>query len=151
MSERLLAVLTRLLIGLFFLVPSTQIFGQDEPHEPSDPHHESVEEHATDSGHDEHADEEFNATEYILDHVSDSHEWHLLTKKDGHHVSVPLPVILYSKNSGFHVFMSSKIAHGHRHHGFQMGHGTIEVVDKNGETVKAEFITFGDFYKKISF
>ncbi len=75
-------------------------------------------------------DEEFNATEYILEHVNDSHEWHILTKKDGHHVSVPLPVILYSKHSGFHIFSSSKIAHGHNHNGFQMGHGTMEVMNR---------------------
>ena len=120
MSERFLAVLTRLLIGLIFLVPGTLLYGQDEHHDTADSHSE----------------EEFNATEYILDHVSDSHEWHLLTKKDGHHVSVPLPVILFSKHSGFHVFMSGKLAHGHSHHGFQMGHGSIEVVNKKGETVE---------------
>ncbi len=32
--------------------------------------------------------------------------------------------------------MSSKIAHGHSHDGFQMGHGTIEVINKKGETVE---------------
>ncbi len=32
--------------------------------------------------------------------------------------------------------MSSKIAHGHSHDGFQMGHGSIEVVNKKGETVE---------------
>ena len=133
MSERFQAVLTRLLIGLIFLVPGTQLLGQDEHHDTEVAHQETAENLGSEDGHHEGA-EEFNATEYILDHVSDSHEWHLLTKKDGHHVSVPLPVILYSKHSGFHVFMSSKIAHGHSHHGFQMGHGTIEVVNKNGET-----------------
>jgi len=135
-SERFLAVLTRLLIGLIFLVPGTQLYGQDEHHETDEVYHESVAENETESAHGEDAQEEFNATEYILDHVSDSHEWHLLTKKDGHHVSVPLPVILYSKQSGLHVFSSKHIAHGHSHHGFQMGHGSIEVVNKKGETVE---------------
>ena len=51
-------------------------------------------------------------------------------------MSVPLPVILYSKHSGLHAFLSNKIAHGHTHDGFQMGHGTIEVVNKKGETVE---------------
>ena len=49
--------------------------------------------------HEAASEEAFNATEYILDHISDSHEWHILTKKDGEHVSVRLPVILYSKHS----------------------------------------------------
>jgi len=134
-SERFLAVSTRLLIGLIFLVPGTQVHGQDEHQNDTDSHQESTEAHAGENGHGE-AGEEFNATEYILDHISDSHEWHLLTKKDGHHVSVPLPVILFSKHSGFHVFMSGKLAHGHTHHGFQMGHGSIEMVNKKGETVE---------------
>jgi F-type H+-transporting ATPase subunit a len=135
-SVRFLAVASRLFIGLFLLVPGTQLLGQDEHHDAAASQHGDVEEHAGEQGLHEGEEEEFNATEYILDHISDSHEWHLLTKKDGHHVSVPLPVILFSRHSGFHMFMSSKIAHGHSHQGFQMGHGSIEVLDKNGETVE---------------
>ena len=136
MSERFLAVFTRLLIGLIFLVPGTQLYGQDEHHETDDAHLETVDSHSEDSGQGEAAEEEFNATEYILEHVSDSHDWHILTRKDGHHVAVPLPVILYSKHSGLHLFSSKKIAHGHSYEGFQMGHGSIEVVNKKGETVE---------------
>lgn len=79
--------------------------------------------------------EEFNAAEVILDHVKDSHEWHIITTRDGHHISIPLPVILYSKHSGMHVFMSNKLAHGHNHLGFEMGTGTMEVIGSNGEMV----------------
>lgn len=136
MSSRFLAVACSLLIGILFIVPGTQLSGQDEHHEAADALHETADTHHAESGHGEAAEEEFNATEYILEHVSDSHEWHILTKKDGHHVSVPLPVILYSKHSGFHMFMSSKLAHGHSHEGFQMGHGSVEVLNKKGETVE---------------
>jgi len=60
----------------------------------------------------------FNPGTFILDHIGDAYEWHILTY-NGHHVSIPLPVILYSKQSGFHVFMSSKLHHGgHSHKGF---------------------------------
>ncbi len=53
----------------------------------------------------------FNAGDFVMDHVSDAFEWHILTV--GHtHVSIPLPVILYSRNSGWHVFMSSRFHHG---------------------------------------
>jgi len=135
-STRFLAVISSLLIGLIFIVPGTLLYGQDEHPETEDAHHVTVEAHQDETGHSEAAEEEFDATEYILEHISDSHDWHILTKKDGHHVSVPLPVILYSKHSGLHVFMSSKIAHGHSHDGFQMGHGTIEVINKKGETVE---------------
>jgi len=133
--ERFLAVSTRLLIGLIFLVPGTRLHGQDEHQNADDAHHESTEAQAGENGHAE-ASEEFNATEYILDHISDAHEWHILTKKDGNHFSVPLPVILYSKHSGFHVFMSGRLAHGHSHKGFRMGHGSIELVNRKGDTVQ---------------
>ena len=111
---------------------------QEGHHESSEPHLESSEQHGESHSyeHGDSHDEEFNATEYILEHVSDSHEWHILTTKHGHHVSVYLPVILYSRHSGLHFFSSKKIAHGHSHHGFQMGHGIIQVENKKGELVE---------------
>ncbi len=48
---------------------------------------------------------------YLFGHVGDSYEWHITTI-NGHHVSIPLPVILYSRNSGFHCFSSKHLAHG---------------------------------------
>ncbi len=56
--------------------------------------------------------EAFNPGDFIFDHIKDAHEWHLATI--GHtHVTIPLPVIVYSKNNGFNVFMSWKFKHGH--------------------------------------
>jgi len=133
-SERFIATAASLLLGLIFITAGTQLNGQEGHHEPAEVHQDEIGDDETDHG--EASEEEFNPTEYILDHVSDSHDWHILTKKDGHHVAVPLPVILFSKHSGFHMFMSGKIAHGHSHEGFQMGHGSIEVVNKKGETVE---------------
>ena len=64
--------------------------------------------------------EKFNPGTFILNHVNDSYDWHILTY-NGHHVSVPLPIILYSQQSKFHVFMSSKFHHGsHEHLGFMI-------------------------------
>lgn len=54
----------------------------------------------------------FDPGTFILEHIGDAYEWHILTYRE-HHISVPLPVILYSKQSGFHVFMSTKFHHGH--------------------------------------
>lgn len=92
------------------------------------------------AGDDSHGDatqaEEFNAAEVILEHVKDAHEWHILTTKDGHHVSVPLPVILYSKHSGLHVFISSRLSHGHNYKGFEIGHGTRLMEKEPGEKVE---------------
>ena len=42
----------------------------------------------------------------IFDHVGDAHEWHFMTI--GHtHVTIPLPVILYSPTKGLSVFSSA--------------------------------------------
>ncbi len=54
----------------------------------------------------------------IMDHVLDAHEWHLW---DGPFGTIPLPVILYSKQNGVIVFMSSKFEHGHAsYHGYKI-------------------------------
>lgn len=60
----------------------------------------------------EHGEGKFNAGSFIVGHIADSYEWHVLTFQ-GHHVSMPLPVIVYSAESGLHVFLSSKFHHGH--------------------------------------
>lgn len=60
----------------------------------------------------------FDANEVIFGHIMDAHEFHFLTYEgsDGHdhHVSIPLPVIVYVKGKGFSCFMSSKFEHGHK-------------------------------------
>lgn len=62
--------------------------------------------------------EGFNAGEMIFDHVLDAHDWHIMTIGE-HHVSVPLPVIIYDKESGeIHMFSSSHFAHGHSYLGY---------------------------------
>lgn len=54
-------------------------------------------------------EEELDVTEMILHHVSDTHDFHILDW-DGHAVSVPLPVILWTDN-GLVAFMSSEFHH----------------------------------------
>ena len=87
-------------------------------------------------GHNKEA-EKFVAGKFIIEHIKDTHDWHILTTKNGEHVSVPLPVILYSRNSGINIFMSGKLAHGHEHNGFKLGEeeysGKIVEVNENGE------------------
>lgn len=67
-------------------------------------------------------EKEFNAVEMIMEHISDANEWHIATV-NGHHYSIPLPVILW--DGQFHFFMSSKIAHGHEHNGYTLEHGKV--------------------------
>jgi F-type H+-transporting ATPase subunit a len=63
---------------------------------------------------------EFVASDYILDHIADSHEWHILTKKNGESVAIYLPVILYSREKGLVFFSSKKLAHGKVFNGFKI-------------------------------
>ena len=67
-------------------------------------------------------EEKFDASTYIIEHVSDSHEWHLWTRKDNSSVAIYLPVIIYDKSSGFYIFSSRKIAHGKTYKGFGIAH-----------------------------
>ena len=123
MTERIITLIFVFLLGSVFYNPEANIFGQeDTPHTDSNASHE----------------EEFNASEYIMEHVKDSHEWHLITTKQGRHISVYLPVILYSRHSGFHTFSSKKLAHGHSHLGFRMGHGMIGEKNLDGKIVELD-------------
>jgi len=66
------------------------------------------------------AQEKFNVKEFILEHLADTYEWTLLSSEDWH-VSIPLPVILYSKTSGVHLFLSYKLDRGNKNYkGFQI-------------------------------
>jgi F-type H+-transporting ATPase subunit a len=64
--------------------------------------------------------EKFNASAYILEHIADSHEWHILTKQNGENVAIYLPVIVYSKAKGLNFFSSRHLAHGHVYKGFKL-------------------------------
>jgi F-type H+-transporting ATPase subunit a len=128
---RILAVFTSFLFCFVILGSGVHLQGQETHDEEHSQQVSTDHSHGEENAH----TEEFVASEFIMDHIQDSHEWHLLTRKDGHHVSVYLPVILYSKHSGLHIFSSKKISHGHSHHGFQMGHGTV-MVEKKGEMVE---------------
>lgn len=57
--------------------------------------------------------EKFNAGELIIGHITDAHDWHVAGDEE-HPISVPLPIILYSKERGLSVFMSNKFEHGHK-------------------------------------
>jgi F-type H+-transporting ATPase subunit a len=54
------------------------------------------------------------------------------------HISIYLPVILYHRGSGLHVFSSRRLAHGHEYNGFRIEQegdlkGKIVAVNENGE------------------
>jgi F-type H+-transporting ATPase subunit a len=64
--------------------------------------------------------EKFKANKYILEHIADSHEWHIFTKKNGESVVIFLPVIVFSKETGLNIFSSKRLAHGHEYNGFRI-------------------------------
>jgi F-type H+-transporting ATPase subunit a len=65
-------------------------------------------------------EEEFDASTFILEHIADSHEWHILTKKDGSSVAVYLPVIVFTKDDGLKVFSSKKLIDGQHYEGLMI-------------------------------
>ncbi len=60
-------------------------------------------------------DTEVNISEMLFGHIGDSYGWHI-TDWNGKHVTIPLPCIVRS-STGWHVFMSPKIEHGHEYEG----------------------------------
>lgn len=61
------------------------------------------------------SDADVDVAHMLFGHIGDSYGWHI-TDWNGRHVTIPLPCIVYS-STGWHVFMSSKIEHGHEHEG----------------------------------
>lgn len=65
-------------------------------------------------------EKKFNPGELIMDHISDSHEWHLWGEGESA-VSIPLPIIIYNTDKGLDVFLSNKFNHGHSsYHGYKL-------------------------------
>ncbi|MFV0538881.1 MAG: F0F1 ATP synthase subunit A [Dysgonomonas sp.] len=86
-------------------------------------------------------EEKVDIAKMIMDHLLDSYEWHIATVGETH-ISIPLPVIVYSETNGLNVFMSSKFHHGHEaYNGFEIaseGDYKGKIVEKNamGEEVR---------------
>ena len=77
---------------------------------------------------------EFDMDEYLFGHVGDSYEWHITTIK-GKPVSIPLPVILFSRQGGgFHCFSSSRLEEGAEYEGFHIAPKDSEYSGKIVET-----------------
>ena len=66
------------------------------------------------------AAEGFSAKEVVLEHIKDSHEWHVTDLGEGKPLVIPLPVIVNS-STGWHVFSSSKFEHHADANGLRQG------------------------------
>lgn len=85
--------------------------------------------------------ENVDAKDIVFGHIQDSYEWHI-TKWGDKDIVIPLPVIVYSKETGWHTFLSSRIAHeGSEYEGLRIatdgGHkGKIVEVNAAGQEVR---------------
>ena len=61
--------------------------------------------------------------EYLFGHIGDAYDWHITTIH-GKAVSIPLPVIVHSKTSGWHVFSSHHLEDGRAYEGFFLSQET---------------------------
>lgn len=58
--------------------------------------------------------------EIVFGHIGDAYEWHI-TSWGKTHVTVPLPIILYSSQTGWHAFLSSRLEeNGGSYQGFSI-------------------------------
>lgn len=97
---------TRIFLAAIFISISSLLAGQEHVQHSA----VAIDSVSIASGHAEEPGK-FNPGEFMLEHITDKHEWHIITI--GHtHVAIPLPVIIYSKVSGWQIFMSSKFHHG---------------------------------------
>ncbi len=81
--------------AFLFMLLSLNGFSTELPEANTDEHQKNV------------VEEKFNPTEVILEHISDTHSWHLFG-----HTSISLPVILYTEK-GLDVFSSSNFLNEH--------------------------------------
>ena len=102
--------------GIFLLCSTEKVLAQHEAHTEAKKatEHKIVKEGKA-----------FDASKVIFSHILDAHEFHIFeyTNAEGEeqHVTIPLPIVLYSKQRGFSVFMSSEFHHGeHESHGYKM-------------------------------
>ena len=94
------------------------------------------------AGEDQKEQKKLDPAKLILEHVGDGHEFHFAIV-GGHHVTIPLPVFLYSGKRGFSVFISSAFDHGRTtHDGYRLlddefieEHHLNEVKDAKGNPV----------------
>lgn len=88
------------------------------------------------------AREPVDVKEVVFGHIGDSYEWHITTW--GHtHLTVPLPVILYSSTTGWHCFSSARLAqNGGSYEGFHLApagsryEGKLVELDAAGNEVR---------------
>lgn len=118
-----------ILVIAFSLVVSFS-FAEQEDHSghghENDTHNSEVsntEEHGSDT----HEETTFDPVNMIMHHISDANEFHIIGNKETSlNLTMPLPIIVYSKVDGLKMFMSSKFHHGEvAVDGYVLNHGVV--------------------------
>jgi F-type H+-transporting ATPase subunit a len=79
--------------------------------------------------------EKFEPGKALMEHILDGHEFHFATIGE-RHITIPLPVILYSPQRGWSHFSSAEFHHGHHaHEGYKLVEGHVVPVDATGKVV----------------
>ena len=86
------------------------------------------------------AEEAVDVKGIVFGHIGDSYDWHITTWGKTH-ITVPLPVIVRGENGRWHLFSSSRVAHGQSYEGFYIAQGGDydgKIVERNaaGEEVR---------------
>ncbi|MBQ8021718.1 MAG: F0F1 ATP synthase subunit A [Bacteroidales bacterium] len=76
------------------------------------------------------AEEDIDVPGVIFGHIGDSYEWHI-TDWGGKSIAIPLPVIVRSKTTGWHVFSSHHLEHG-AYQGFHIDADSGKIVESDG-------------------
>ncbi len=88
--------------------------------------------------------QKIDVKEIVFSHLGDAYEWHIATV-NGHHISIPLPVIVKGQSGEWNIFLSSAFHHSPdgKHNGFYiskqpgMNSGRVVEIDAaTGEEVR---------------
>lgn len=83
---------------------------------------------------------EVDVQNIVFSHIQDAYTWHI-TEWNGKEISIPLPVIVKSDESGWNVFMSSRLQEGQAYRNFYIASegpyaGKIVEKDNSGEEIR---------------
>lgn len=116
------------ILTLMMLATNTVLLAQNDNNEANEDWEEEV------------MEEEFRAGDMIIEHITDSYEWHIITL-GATHVSIPLPIIFYDQGE-WYFFMAGKLHHGHEaYQGYFVSHkdfnaGKLVRLDAQGNEVR---------------
>ncbi|KIA96643.1 ATP synthase F0 subunit A [Pedobacter kyungheensis] len=108
--------------------------------------HAASGEHGAEAGH---GKEKFEPTKVIMEHIADSHMWHLWG-----HTSLPLPVILYTP-AGLEVFSSAHFHHGEEdykgtYNTYRLVEDHVKVIGANGQVDEATSVLDFSITKNVA-